>query len=32
MNAGGNSEIIIPEHMTVRAKGGCPKWVKNGKK
>ena len=32
MNAGGNSEIIIPEHMTVRAKGGCPKWLKNGKK
>ena len=32
MSTGGNSEIIIPEHMTVRAKGGCPKWLKNGKK
>lgn len=26
-----NAEIIIPGYNTIKAQGGCPKWVKNGK-
>lgn len=26
-----NAEIIIPGYDTIKAQGGCPRWVKNGK-